>query len=63
MLVLMAFDHPVGTWTVASLVILIPALIIGWFAARSRVLEVARLREPPEGEQPARHPESVPVDD
>ncbi|MBF6147123.1 amino acid permease [Nocardia nova] len=63
MLVLMAFDHPVGTWTVASLVILIPALIIGWFAARSRVLEVARLREPPEDEQPARRSESVPVDD
>ncbi len=62
MLVLMAFDRPVGTWTVASLVILIPALIIGWFAARSRVLAVARLREPPD-EQPARSTDPVPVDD
>ncbi|MEU6558362.1 amino acid permease [Nocardia nova] len=62
MLVLMAFDHPVGTWTVASLVILIPALIIGWFAARSRVMAVARLREPPD-EQPARAVDPVPVDD
>ncbi|MEV5647473.1 amino acid permease [Nocardia sp. NPDC052254] len=62
MLVLMAFDRPVGTWTVASLVVLIPALIIGWFAARSRVLAVARLREPPD-EQPSRSTDPVPVDD
>jgi L-asparagine permease len=44
-LVLMAFDHPVGTWTVATLVIIIPALIIGWYAARGRVLEIAKQRE------------------
>ncbi len=44
-LVLMAFDPPIGTWTVASLVVIIPALVIGWFAVRSRVLEVARERE------------------
>ncbi|RMI28052.1 amino acid permease [Nocardia stercoris] len=36
-LVLMAFDHPVGTWTVASLVVLVPALVGGWFAVRHRV--------------------------
>jgi L-asparagine permease len=37
-LVLMVFDHPVGTWTVAALfVVLIPALIAGWFIARSRI--------------------------
>ena len=36
--VLMAFDPPIGTWTVATLVMIIPALIIGWYAVRGRVL-------------------------
>jgi L-asparagine permease len=44
-LVLMAFDPPIGTWTVASLVVIIPALVIGWFAVRSRVLAVAQERQ------------------
>jgi len=44
-LVLMAFDPPIGTYTVASLIVIIPALVIGWFAVRNRVLEVARERE------------------
>ncbi len=44
-LVLMAFDKPVGTWTVGTLVIIIPALIIGWYAARGRVLEIAKQRQ------------------
>jgi L-asparagine permease len=43
--VLMALDPPIGTWTVASLVLIIPALIVGWFAVRGRVLEIARERE------------------
>jgi L-asparagine permease len=43
--VLMALDPPIGTWTVASLVLIIPALVVGWFAVRGRVLEVARERE------------------
>jgi len=43
--VLMAFDPPIGTWTVASLVIIIPALIIGWYAVRGRVLAIAQERE------------------
>jgi L-asparagine permease len=43
--VLMALDPPIGTWTVASLVIIIPALIVGWYAVRGRVLEVARERQ------------------
>ncbi|MBF6330972.1 amino acid permease [Nocardia transvalensis] len=51
-LVLTAFDYPVGTWTVASLVVLIPALILGWFAARKRVLGIAREREGYTGEFP-----------
>lgn len=59
----MAFDPPIGTWTVGLLVLIIPALIVGWFAVRSRVLAVAQEREgytgqfpvvanrPPPGEQ------------
>ena len=44
-LVLMAFDKPVGTWTVATLLLIIPALISGWFIARGRVYEIAKQRQ------------------
>lgn len=44
-LVLMAFDNPIGTWTIASLVLLIPVMIWGWYACRSRVAQLAALRE------------------
>lgn len=40
-LVLMGFNHPIGTWTVASLVVLVPALIGGWYLVRERVLVLA----------------------
>ncbi len=40
-LVLMAFDAPIGSWTVATLVVIVPALIGGWYAVRGRVLSVA----------------------
>ncbi|MFF0492332.1 amino acid permease [Nocardia sp. NPDC004068] len=50
--VLMGFDYPVGTWTVASLLVIVPALIVGWFAARRRVLGIAREREGYTGEFP-----------
>jgi L-asparagine permease len=50
--VLMALDPPIGTWTVASLVIIIPALIVGWFAVRGRVLSVAQERIGYTGEFP-----------
>lgn len=43
-LVLMAFNRPIGTWTVASLIVLIPALIGGWFLVRDRVLRIAQER-------------------
>jgi L-asparagine permease len=43
-LVLMAFDAPVGTWTVGTLVILIPMLIGGWYLVRGRVLALAHER-------------------
>ncbi|WP_219729669.1 amino acid permease [Pseudarthrobacter sp. NBSH8] len=44
-LILMAFDSPVGTWTIASLVIVIPALMLGWRLCRERVLEIAAIRD------------------
>ena len=40
-LVLMALDYPVGTYTVTSVVVVIPVLIAGWFAVRHRVQIVA----------------------
>ncbi|MCU1442762.1 MAG: L-asparagine permease [Cryobacterium sp.] len=44
-LVLMAVDYPVGTFTIGSLVIIVPALIIGWRVAKPGIFEAARLRE------------------
>ncbi|MDJ0485787.1 L-asparagine permease, partial [Rhodococcus qingshengii] len=40
-IVLMAFDNPVGTWTVGSIAIIAPLLMIGWYAARNRIRELA----------------------
>lgn len=40
-LVLMVFDKPIGTWTIASVVVLAPALIAGWYAVRHRVIAIA----------------------
>jgi L-asparagine permease len=39
--VLMAFDSPIGTWTVASLLLLVPLLVLGWYRCRDRVHEIA----------------------
>ncbi|WP_063051116.1 amino acid permease [Nocardia arthritidis] len=50
--VLTGFDYPVGTWTVATLALIVPALIVGWFAARKRVLAIAAERGGPTGEFP-----------
>lgn len=44
-LVLMAVDYPVGTFTLASSLVLIPILVIGWFVVRGRVREIAAERE------------------
>lgn len=37
----MALDYPVGSWTIGSLIIIVPALIIGWFLARDRIAAIA----------------------
>ncbi|WP_326503353.1 amino acid permease [Rothia nasimurium] len=44
-IVLMAVDYPVGTWTLGSFILLVPVLVGGWFAVRNRVNEIARVRE------------------
>jgi len=43
--VLMAFDSPVGTWTVASIAIIVPLLIVGWYLSRDRIREIAAQRD------------------
>jgi L-asparagine permease len=51
-LVLMAFNYPVGTITIGGLVVLIPALIGGWYLVRDRVSEIAAQRGGDAGELP-----------
>ena len=41
-LVLVGFDYPVGTWTVGSLAVIVPLLILGWFLCRNRITAIAR---------------------
>lgn len=43
--VLIAIDYPVGTYTLGSMLIVIPLLVIGWFVVRGRVMEIAAERE------------------
>ncbi|MCE4026504.1 amino acid permease [Microbacterium sp. Au-Mic1] len=43
-LVTMGFTET-GRWVLLSLIVIIPALIVGWFAARRRILAAARERE------------------
>jgi L-asparagine permease len=44
-LVLMAFNYPIGTAAIAGLGVLIPALAGGWLLVRGRVLQIAAERE------------------
>ena len=43
-LVMMAFDKETGTWTIATVVVVIPLLTAGWFLVRNRVAAVAAQR-------------------
>jgi L-asparagine permease len=43
-LVLIGFDYPVGTFTVGSLVIIVPLLVLGWFVCRGRITAIAEER-------------------
>ncbi len=51
-LVLMAFDYPVGTWTLASMLALFPILWAGWLVVRRRVYAYAASREGYTGQFP-----------
>ena len=51
-MVLIAFDYPVGTYTLVAMLVVIPLLIIGWFAVRERVREIAALRDGYTGAHP-----------
>ena len=41
-LVLMAFDYPNGTYTIASLPLIAILLVAGWYGVRKRVAEIHR---------------------
>jgi L-asparagine permease len=41
-LVLMAFDYPNGTYTIAAIPVLAVILVLGWFGVRKRVQAVAQ---------------------
>lgn len=44
--VLIGLDYPVGTWTLGVMIVLVvPALVIGWYVVRKRVLQIAAERE------------------
>ncbi|WP_085528838.1 amino acid permease [Kocuria massiliensis] len=44
-MVLIALDYPVGTYTLGAMLIIIPLLVIGWFVVRGRVMQIAAERE------------------
>lgn len=50
-LVTMGFSET-GRWVLASLVILIPALVVGWFASKKNILAAAERREGYTGQHP-----------
>lgn len=39
-LVLMAFDYPNGTWTIASIPLIAVLLVAGWYGVRHRVHQI-----------------------
>jgi L-asparagine permease len=53
-LVLMFFDYPIGTYTLGTLVLVVPALVIGWYRVRGRALTAVGDRAPAEP-IPSRH--------
>lgn len=40
-LALMAMDYPVGTYTIASIALIVPLLVLGWFLARGNIRAIA----------------------
>ena len=43
-LVLIAMDYPIGTYTVGSIVVIVPLLVIGWFVWRKEITRIAAER-------------------
>ena len=43
---LMAFDYPNGTWTVASIPVVVLLLVAGWYGVRRRALTMMKLTIP-----------------
>ena len=43
-LILMAFDYPIGTWSLAASFLLIPVFMAMWFAWRERIARIAEER-------------------
>lgn len=44
-IVLIALNYPTGTWTVSSLVVIVPLLVLMWFGRRPKMLAIARGRQ------------------
>ncbi|MEU0810517.1 amino acid permease [Streptomyces sp. NPDC005970] len=57
-LLLMLFDYPVGTYTVGTLAVIAPGLVIGWYGVRGRVLALAAARHRPDREDRGDTPET-----
>lgn len=53
-LAMIALDYPVGTFTVGSLVVIIPLLMLGWFVSRKRIAAIARERSNTGTQSPSR---------
>ena len=51
-MVLIAFDYPVGTYTLVAMIAVIPFLVIGWFVVRDRVRAIAAARDGYTGAHP-----------
>lgn len=49
--VLMLFDYPTGTWTVGSLVVIVPMLVAGWYFLQGRREEIAVLKDSQPGQE------------
>ena len=61
-IVLMAFDYPVGSWTLIVSLLFVPLLVVGWVVNRRRIMAAVDARQarkaassqatPPEGDNP-----------
>jgi L-asparagine permease len=51
----MAMDYPVGTYTIGSIALIVPLLVLGWFLARGNIRAIAAERVAEE-ERSGSHP-------